>query len=59
MLRQLGFEAIRLMTNNPDKISSLAAYGLNVVERVEHSFPSNKHNEHYLKTKAVRGGHLI
>jgi GTP cyclohydrolase II len=59
MLRQLGFEAIRLMTNNPDKINSLAAYGLNVVERVEHAFPSNKHNEHYLKTKAVRGGHLI
>ena len=59
MLRQLGFEAIRLMTNNPDKINALAACGLNVVERVEHSFPSNKHNERYLKTKALRGGHLI
>ncbi len=47
------------MTNNPDKIDSLAACGLNVIERVEHSFPSNKHNEHYLKTKALRGGHLI
>lgn len=59
MLRQLGFETIRLMTNNPDKINSLAACGLNVVERVEHSFPSNQHNEYYLKTKAVRSGHLI
>jgi GTP cyclohydrolase II len=59
MLRQLGFETIRLMTNNPDKINSLAACGLNVVERIEHSFPSNKHNEHYLKTKARRSGHLI
>jgi GTP cyclohydrolase II len=59
MLRQLGFETIRLMTNNPDKINSLAACGLNVVERVEHSFPSNQHNEYYLKTKVVRSGHLI
>jgi GTP cyclohydrolase II len=59
MLRQLGFETIRLMTNNPDKINSLAACGLNVVERVEHSFPSNQHNEHYLKTKVVRSGHLF
>ena len=59
MLRQLGFETIRLMTNNPDKINSLAACGLNVVERVEHSFPSNQHNEQYLKTKVVRSGHLI
>lgn len=59
MLRQLGFSAVRLMTNNPDKIEALSACGVNVVERVEHSFPSNQHNEHYLKTKAVRGGHLI
>jgi GTP cyclohydrolase II len=59
MLRQLGFEKIRLMTNNPDKINSLAACGLNVVERVAHSFPSNQHNEKYLKTKVVRSGHLI
>jgi GTP cyclohydrolase II len=59
MLRKLGFEKIRLMTNNPDKINSLAACGLNVVERVEHSFPSNQHNEQYLKTKVVRSGHLF
>ena len=59
MLRQLGFEIIRLMTNNPDKINSLAACGLDVVERVEHSFPSNQHNEEYLKTKVVRSGPLF
>ena len=59
MLRQLGFKKIRLMTNNPDKINSLAACGLDVVERVRHSFQSNKHNENYIKTKVVRSGHLI
>ena len=59
MLRQLGFPAVRLMTNNPDKIAALSACGVKIVERVEHAFPANKHNEHYLKTKATRGGHLI
>jgi len=59
MLRQLGFASVRLMTNNPEKIEALRACGVNVIERVEHSFPSNKHNEDYLKTKAARGGHLI
>ncbi len=59
MLRQLGYEKIRLMTNNPDKISALSRYGVDVSGRVAHSFPANKHNETYLKTKAGRGGHLI
>jgi len=59
MLRQLGFATVRLMTNNPAKIEALSACGVEVVERVEHAFPSNKHNELYLRTKAVRGGHLI
>ena len=59
MLRQLGFETIRLMTNNPDKINALSKYGVQVSGRVAHSFPANKHNETYLKTKAGRSGHLI
>ena len=59
MLRQLGYETIRLMTNNSDKIKSLASCGVNIAERVAHSFPSNQHNEYYLKTKAARSGHLI
>ena len=59
MLRQLGFEKIRLMTNNPDKISALSKFGVDVKDRVAHSFPANKHNEAYLQTKAGRSGHLI
>lgn len=59
MLHQLGFTTVRLMTNNPAKIEALSACGVKIVERVEHAFPANKHNEHYLKTKAARGGHLI
>jgi GTP cyclohydrolase II len=59
MLRQLGFTKIRLMTNNPDKLAALAQYGITIVERVPLAFPSNAHNETYLRTKAVRSGHLL
>lgn len=59
ILRLLGFEQVRLMTNNPDKVSALANCGIKVEERVAHTFPSNEHNESYLRTKAARGGHIF
>ena len=59
MLRRLGYERIRLMTNNPSKVAALEAHGIEVAERVPHAFPSNKHNEQYLSTKAARSGHLF
>ena len=59
MLRHLGFNRVRLMTNNTDKVEALAASGVVVEERVRHIFPSNRHNEVYLRTKAARGGHLL
>ncbi|MEE2698330.1 MAG: GTP cyclohydrolase II [Pseudomonadota bacterium] len=55
----LGFEKVRLMTNNPDKVKGLTKYGISVVERVQHTFPSNEHNEHYLSTKVSRSGHIF
>jgi GTP cyclohydrolase II len=59
MLRRLGFESVRLMTNNPEKVAGLARLGIAVVERVPHVFPSNRHNEGYLETKATRFGHMF
>jgi GTP cyclohydrolase II len=59
MLRQLGFSTIRLLTNNPEKVAALERYGIRIVERVPHVFPSNGHNERYLRTKATRSGHFI
>jgi GTP cyclohydrolase II len=59
MLRQLGVPTVRLLTNNPDKVAALERYGIRVVERVPHVFPSNGHNERYLETKATRSGHLL
>jgi GTP cyclohydrolase II len=59
MLTLLGYKSVRLMTNNPDKVSSLEEAGILVAERVPHKFPSNTHNEGYLRTKAERSGHLF
>ena len=59
MLRRLGYRSVRLMTNNPDKVEALARFGIEVAERVPHSFPSNDHNAFYLSTKAAKSGHLL
>ncbi|MFQ5764803.1 MAG: GTP cyclohydrolase II [Rhodospirillales bacterium] len=59
ILRLLGFDRVRLMTNNPAKVQALSNCGITVEERVPHAFPSNKHNESYLRTKAARGGHVF
>src|SRR5436190_19393 len=59
MLSRMGIKRVRLMTNNPEKISQLERYGIEVAERVAHSFPAHGHNENYLRTKAERAGHLL
>ena len=59
MLRQLGIRKVRLLTNNPEKVRSLARHEVEVTERVPHVFPANDHNEYYLRTKATKGGHLF
>ena len=59
MLRLLGQDRIRLLTNNPDKVATLQAAGIEVVERVPHHLPANPHNERYLATKRDRTGHQL
>lgn len=59
MLDLLGFNKVRLMTNNPIKMEALHACGVDVTERVQHSFPSNEHNELYLETKKSKSGHYL
>jgi GTP cyclohydrolase II len=59
MLRALGIEEVRLLTNNPNKVRGLEAAGIKVVERVEHQMPANPHNADYLATKRKRSGHLL
>ncbi|MGE5441450.1 MAG: GTP cyclohydrolase II RibA [Bacteroidota bacterium] len=59
MLRQLGFTRVRLLTNNPAKVEGLARCGITIEEQVPHAFPTNPHNELYIRAKAARGGHLL
>ena len=59
MLGLLGYDSVRLLTNNPDKVAALEAAGVKVIERVPHAFPDNEHNRAYLRTKAEKAGHLL
>ena len=57
ILRDLGIRSVRLLTNNPDKTSSLEEFGIPVVERVPLTPHPNDHNLAYLLTKRDRMGH--
>jgi len=59
MLRQLGIQRVKVMTNNPQKIETLEALGIEVVERVPLLVGQNPHNAKYMKTKASKLGHLL
>jgi GTP cyclohydrolase II len=59
MLRALGIDEVRLLTNNPNKVAGLEAAGIKVAERVPHHMPANPHNADYLATKRKRSGHLL
>ena len=59
ILRQIGVEKMRLLTNNPVKRVGLEAYGLQVVENVSIEIATNKYNEFYMRTKKERMGHTL
>ncbi|RDU23897.1 bifunctional 3,4-dihydroxy-2-butanone-4-phosphate synthase/GTP cyclohydrolase II [Anaerosacchariphilus polymeriproducens] len=59
MLNDLGINQVRLMTNNPDKISQLKNSGMNVVERVPIEMKPNKFDAFYLRTKKKKMGHIL
>ena len=59
MLEELGVRSVRLMTNNPAKISALKSAGIDVRERVAIEIDANSDNASYLSTKAQRMNHLL
>jgi GTP cyclohydrolase II len=59
MLRSINMPRVRLLTNNPDKLSGLTACGIEVVGREAHAFDPNGVNDAYLDTKARRFGHML
>jgi GTP cyclohydrolase II len=58
LLTELGMKRIRLLTNNPQKITSLRDHGIEVAGRLPLVTTSNSHNERYLRAKHERAGHL-
>ena len=59
ILKSMGFDQVRLLTNNPKKLEMMTAYGLTVSERVPLKVGENPHNQAYLATKAQKSGHLL
>jgi 3,4-dihydroxy 2-butanone 4-phosphate synthase / GTP cyclohydrolase II len=59
ILVDLGLTSIRILTNNPKKISGLAGYGLSVSDQVPIEQVPNPHNEGYLRTKREKLGHTL
>ncbi len=57
--RDLGLSKVRILTNNPKKISRLQVYGIQVVEQIPLRVRPGKHNLRYLQTKKHRFGHLL
>ena len=58
ILGLLKVRALRLMTNNPDKIAAMREAGIEVLERVSAEVPSNRHSERYMEAKRRWLGHL-
>ncbi len=59
ILRQLGVQKMRLLTNNPVKRVGLEAFGLQITENVPIEIPTNKFNHRYMQTKRDRMGHTL
>ncbi|MDF2749980.1 MAG: 3,4-dihydroxy-2-butanone 4-phosphate synthase [Gaiellaceae bacterium] len=59
ILADLGLSTIRVLTNNPKKISGISGFGLEVVEQVPIRMPPNAENRRYLDTKREKLGHTL
>lgn len=59
ILSDLGIRKLRLMTNNPRKISGLSGYNIEIVEKISIQIDCNEDNEFYLKTKQRKMDHML
>jgi 3,4-dihydroxy 2-butanone 4-phosphate synthase / GTP cyclohydrolase II len=59
ILHDLGLSTIRILTNNPKKITGLEGFGLKVTEQVPIEVPPNVENRRYLETKRAKLGHRL
>lgn len=59
MLKALGVNSVRLLSNNPEKVEALEKAGIEVVERVPCEVEPSIHAEEYIRTKKEKLGHLF
>lgn len=59
ILHDLGVRQLKILTNNPKKLTGLQGYGLEIVEQVSLKIEPNPHNQKYLDTKRDKMGHLL
>ncbi len=59
LLQDLRITSVRLLTNNPKKITALTNAGIVLVQRVPLELPAGVHNKVYMQTKKEKLGHLF
>ena len=59
ILADLGLSTIRILTNNPKKLSGIEGFGLTVVEQVPIEVAPNSENRRYLAAKRDKLGHVL
>ena len=59
ILSDLGVKSLRLLTNNPDKVYQLSAFGIKITERVPIQMQETEYDHFYLQTKKIRMGHML
>ena len=59
ILKDLRVNSIRLLTNNPRKVSEIGEFDLNIKSRVPIIIKPKLHNKNYLKTKRDKMGHIL
>lgn len=59
ILYDLGVRKVKLMTNNPKKLSGISGYGIEIIDRVPIQMNHNERNAFYLKTKKEKMGHML
>ena len=59
VLKSLGIQEVRLLSNNPDKVRALENAGVKVLERVPCEVEAQPHSRKYMETKKKKMGHLL
>ena len=59
IIKHLGYDSIRLLSNNPAKVNALTKHGIKILEQVETKTDPSRHNARYLSTKRARMDHLL